>query len=170
MTVRKMVMAGVAVVGLVALVGGASLIAQGGPGGFGRHRGRGFMGPMAGLGQLGLSADQKQQVRAALVGHRDEFKALAERARKARQAEAAAVRQVPMNEQQVRAAAADLASVEADRAVLRARVHEQVFSLLTPDQQAKASSLAAERAARRDQRQNDRRERMQRRQQPQAPQ
>jgi Spy/CpxP family protein refolding chaperone len=154
MAVKKMVMVGVAVLALAALVGGASALAQGGPeGGFGRHGGRGFMGPIAGLGQLGLSDDQRQQVHAALTAHRDEFKALFERARKAHQGQAAAVEQVPMNEQQVRAAAAEVAAVEADMAVLHARVHEQVFSLLTPDQQTKAKSLAAERSARRAQRQ-----------------
>ena len=50
-----------------------------------------------------------------------------------------------MNEPQIRAASSELAAAEADAAVLRARVHEQVFSLLTPDQQTKAKSLAAER-------------------------
>ena len=153
MAVKKMVWTGVAVLTLAALVGGASLVAQGRPGGgFGRHGGHGFMGSMAGLGQLGLSDDQRQQIHAALAGHRDEFKALFDRARTARQAQQAAVEQVPMNEQQVRAAAAEVSTVEADLAVLHARVHEQVFTLLTPDQQTKAKSLAAERATRRAQR------------------
>ncbi len=76
------------------------------------------------------------------AGHRDEFKALSDRARTARQAQQAAMEQVPMNEQQVRAAATDIAAVEADMAVLRARVHEQVFSVLTPDQQTQAKALA----------------------------
>ena len=37
-------------------------------------------------------------------------------------------------------------------AVLRARVHEQVYSMLTPDQQTKPKALKAERAAVRAQR------------------
>lgn len=152
MATKKMVWGSVAALTLAALVGGVSLVAQGRPGRFGRHGGHGFMGPIAGLGQLGLSDDQRQQVHAALAGHRDEFKALFNRARTAHQAQQAAVEQVPMNEQQVRAAAAEAGAVEADMAVLHARVHEQVFSLLTPDQQTKAASLAAERAARRAQR------------------
>jgi Spy/CpxP family protein refolding chaperone len=170
MAVRKLVIAGVATLALAALVGGAAVVAQGGPGGgFGRHGGRGFMGPMAGLGQLGLSDDQRQQVHAALAGHRDEFKALSDRARKAHQDQQAAVEQVPMNEQQVRAAAAEVAAVEADMAVLHARVHEQVFSLLTPDQQAKAKQLAADRAARRAERRAEWQQRKQQAQ-PAAPQ
>ena len=55
--------------------------------------------------------------------------------------------QVPMNEQQVRAAATEVASVEADMAVLHARVHEQVYSMLTPDQQTQLKALKDQRAA-----------------------
>lgn len=153
MAVKKKVWAGVTALALAVVVGGVSLMAQGGPGGgFGRHGGHGF-GPMAGLSQLGLSADQQQQVQAAMAGHRDEFKALFARVRTARQAQQAAIEQVPVNEAQVRAAAAQLGAVEADMAVLRARAHEQVFSLLTPDQQTKAKQVQADRAARRAQRQ-----------------
>lgn len=110
------------------------------------------MAGMADLRQLGLSDDQRTQIRAAMTAHRDEFKALSDRARAARQAEQAAIEQVPMNEQQIRAAATDVASVEADMAVLRARVHEQVYSMLTPDQQTKLKALKDQRAAVRAQR------------------
>jgi len=141
-----------AAIGLVAMIGGATALAQDGPGGFGRHGRGGRMSAMADLWQLGLSDDQKSQIRAAMSAHRDEFKALSDRARTARQAQQAAVEQVPMNEQQVRAAATEVASVEADMAVLRARVHEQVYGLLTPDQQTQLKALKDQRAALRAQR------------------
>ena len=113
-----------------------------------------------GLRQLGLTDDQRQQIRAAAGAHRDEFKSVFERVRTARQAQQAAIEQVPLNEPQIRAASAELAAAEADAAVLRARVHEQVFSLLTPEQQTKAKSLAAERRQFRAQRRAEWQQRM----------
>ena len=166
MASRRYAIVGAALLSIAALVGGATVWAQGGPGGFGRH-GHGQYGAMRGLQQLGLSADQQQQIKNTMSGHRDEFKALADRVRKARDAEQAAIEQVPANEAQVRAAAGEFAAAQADMAVLRARVHEQVFSVLTPDQQTKAKQLQADRAARRAQR---RAEWQQRRQQQAAPQ
>ena len=50
------------------------------------------------------------------------------------------------------AAATEVASVEADMAVLHARVHEQVYSVLTPDQQTQLKALKDQRAAMRAQR------------------
>ncbi len=170
MAISRTLKLGLAALGIVALVGGATALAQGGPGGFGRGgfghgggRGMGPMGPMRGLAQLGLTDDQRQQIRTAVSAHRDEFRALMERGRKAREAERAAIEKVPANEQEIRAAAADVAAVEADSAVLRARVHEQVFSLLTPDQQTKALALRADREQRRAQFRAERQKRMQER-------
>jgi periplasmic protein CpxP/Spy len=124
------------------------------------HGSRGFMGGFADFRQLGLTDDQRQQIRAAMTSHRDEFKGVVDRIRKAREAQQAAIEQVPLNEPQIRAAASELAAAEADAAVLRARVHEQVFSLLTPDQQTKAKSLAAERRQFRAQRRAEWKQRM----------
>jgi len=124
------------------------------------HGRRGFMGGFAGLRQLDLTDDQRQQIRAAMQSHRDEFRAIADRMRTAREAQEAAIEQMPLNEPQIRAASTELATAEADAAVLRARVHEQVFSLLTPDQQAKAKTLAAERKQFRAQRREEWRQRM----------
>ncbi len=52
-----------------------------------------------------------------------------------------AIEQVPVNESLIRQRAADAATVQADAALLRARVHAQVFQVLTPDQQAKGKEL-----------------------------
>jgi protein CpxP len=148
MAFSRSIKVGLAALGIAALVGGATALAQGGPGGFGHgRRGMGPMGfeGMRGFAQLGLTDDQRQQIRTAVTSHRDEFRALMERGRQARDAQRAAIEAMPVNEQAVRAAAAQVAAVEADTAVLRARVHEQVFSVLTPDQQAKAQAMKAER-------------------------
>jgi Spy/CpxP family protein refolding chaperone len=49
-----------------------------------------------------------------------------------------------VDESAIRARAADVAAVDADAAVLRARVHQEVFNLLTAEQQTKAKALQAE--------------------------
>ena len=162
MASRRYAIVGAALLSIAALVGTATVFAQGG--GPGQHGHRGF-GMMGGLQQLGLSADQQQQVKNTMASHRDEFKALRDRSRNAHQAQQAAIEQVPVNEDLIRSTSTAVAAADADLAVLRAKVHEQVFSLLTPDQQTKARQLQADRAARRAQRQAE----WQQRKQPVAP-
>jgi Spy/CpxP family protein refolding chaperone len=122
--------------------------------------GRGMMprGPLAmmrvGLGQLGLSAEQRQQVRGILQGRAAEFKGLGAQMRNARRAVNNAIAN-DAGEAAIRAASAELAKVEADVAVLRASVRKQVFDVLTPEQLAKVKELrlkALERAQKRSQR------------------
>jgi Spy/CpxP family protein refolding chaperone len=147
MASRRYAIVGAALLSIAALVGTATVFAQGGQHG---HRGFGVMG---GLQELGLSPDQQQQVKNTMASHRDEFKALRDRSRNAHQAQRAAIEQVPVNEDLIRSTSTAVAAADADMAVLRAKVHEQVFSLLTPEQQTKAKQLRADRAARRAQRQ-----------------
>ena len=69
---RGLVAAGVAAV-LAAVP--LAVVAQEGHGQW--HGRRGFMGGgFAGMRQLGLTDEQRQQVRAAMESHRDEFKAI----------------------------------------------------------------------------------------------
>jgi Spy/CpxP family protein refolding chaperone len=159
-SITQWVRRGLVAAGAVAVLASVPLAvaAQEGHGAW--HGRRGFMGGFAGLRQLDLTDDQRQQIRAAMQSHREEFKAIADRVRKAREAQQAAIEQVPVNEPQIRAASSELAAAEADAAVLRARVHEQVFSLLTPDQQTKAKTLAAERKQFRAQRREEWKQRM----------
>jgi periplasmic protein CpxP/Spy len=170
MAFSRTVKVSLAALGVAAVIGGATAMAQDGPGGFGRHGHGGRMGAMADFRQLGLTDDQRNQIRAAMSAHREEFKALFDRARTARQAQRAAIDQVPMNEQQVRAATNDVAAVEADMAVLRARVHEQVYSVLTPDQQTQLKALKDQRAASRAQHRAERQQQKSQTQPPAAPQ
>ena len=53
-----------------------------------------------------------------------------------------------VDESAVRARSAELGKVETDAAVLRARMHAEVYNVLTPEQQEKAKALRAEREAR----------------------
>lgn len=131
--------------GVVALMSGGAvaLFAQGAPGrgaGPGGQARRGFDAGFA-LGQLNLSDAQKQQVRDIMQRNRQQSQPTMQRLEQAIAAERAAINQVPVNEAAVRQAAAALASVQADVAVNQARMHADVWNILTPDQQAKAKEL-----------------------------
>ena len=81
-----------------------------------------------------------------------------------------AVTAATFDEGGVRAKAADLAAVEADAAVLRARAHAEVWALLTPEQQQKAQQLKAQRTERQERmRQRFQERRQPRQQRPQQP-
>lgn len=132
--------------------------------GFGPGFGRGgFRGPLAMLRQLELTDEQRSQVRQVMDGHRDELRAIGERLAAAHKAQHDAVTAATFDEQAVRAKSAELAEVTADAAVLRAKMHSEVFAVLTPEQQAKAAELEAQREARRQQFRERVRERMQQR-------
>lgn len=119
---------------------------RGGPGGPG-----GPMGVVPGLRGLDLSEAQREQIKTAMDGHKAEFDAQFQKAGAARQALNAAVTAETFDEGTVRQKAADLAIVEADGAVLRAKVHSEVWALLTPEQQTKARAARAQMAQRVDQ-------------------
>jgi protein CpxP len=145
----------------------------GGPFGFGGRMGPGgFAGPLPMLRQLDLTDEQRTQVRQVMESHRAELKAVGERLAAAHRTQRDAVTAPQFDEAAVRATTADLAAVLGDAAVLHAKVHSEVFALLTPEQQAKAAELKAQREARAGQireRVNERiKRRVQRRTAPQA--
>ena len=123
---------------------------QGGAGGRGRMAGPGRGGPFAGLPlrELNLSDAQREQVRAITESHQAEMKAVGDRAMTARQALHAATTSPSFDEAAVRARAAELAAVEADFAVFRARIFADVYQILTPEQQAKVKELSGSRPPR----------------------
>jgi protein CpxP len=149
--VRKIVVTA----GIVAVMAGGAvaIFAQGAPGrgagalGPGGPGGRGFAAGFA-LGQLDLSDAQKQQVRDIMQRHRQQSQPVMDRLQQAMQAQRAAINAVPVNEAAVRQAAAALAAVEADMAVDQARMHADIFSILTVEQQEKAKQLEAQGQAR----------------------
>jgi protein CpxP len=141
---KTKVAAVVAALGLAVGLGTVVSAQPHGPAG-GEHRGRdGFPG----LRQLGLSDDQRQEVRRIMELHKAERQAIFQRLREARRAQSDAIVAVPVDEAAVRARSAELAKVETDAAVLRARVHAEVYNVLTPEQQERAKALRAEREAR----------------------
>lgn len=142
-----------AVLGLSAV---AAVTAQGPGGGqppFGRRGGPGGPGGRMGgpggaigipLDRLNLTDAQRDQVKSVVDSHEAELRPLGEKTMTARRALEQAVTADTIDEGAIRAKAADVASVESDMAVARARVHADVLQVLTSDQRAKLKELQAE--------------------------
>lgn len=134
----------------------------GGPGGAGMPGMRGPAGVVPALRALDLTEAQREQVKGVMDAHRVELEAQMQRLGPAREALQSTITAETLDEAAIRQRASELASIEADGAVLRAKVHAQVWGLLTAEQQQRARDLKAQR----DQRRTQMRERMsQRRQQ-----
>jgi len=149
------------------VVAGVALAAQDpGPGGFRGHGPRGAGGPGVGfpLGQLELTEAQRQQIRQLTEQHRTAVGPLLEREGAAVVARQQAIEALPVDEGRIRAASEELAQVQAELAVQRARLQSGVYALLTPEQQQRARQLRAQREGRMKERQDRMRERMQQRQ------
>ena len=140
----------------------------GGPEGFGGpagHRGP-MAGPMGLLGELGLGLRaleltdaQREQIRGIAKNHEAEFREIGARLRTAHRAVNALVTADTVDEAAIRARSTELGAVEADAAVMRAKVHQEVFSVLTAEQQTKARELGAQSQERAKQRMENRKER-----------
>lgn len=117
---------------------------RGGPGGPGGPGGGmfGMIGPE--LQALDLADAQQTQVKAILQAHRDEQQAVGEKMRAARKALNDAIAADTFDEAIIRTKAADVAALEADSAVLQAKVYAAVYALLTPEQIAKLKQLRSQ--------------------------
>jgi Spy/CpxP family protein refolding chaperone len=92
---------------------------------------------------LDLTQAQQDQATSILGAHKADFRQLAERGRAAQDTVRQAVEATEFNEQAIRAAVAARGLVEADAAVLRAKVQQELTALLTPEQKTKADQLRA---------------------------
>jgi protein CpxP len=106
----------------------------------GRDQGFGGPGRAFGPGLFGLrisdlSDTQREQVRAIMDRHEAETRPLWEQHRVARTALEDAITASPIDEGTIRQKSADVGSVDAELAVIRARINAEVMTLLTPDQQ-----------------------------------
>ena len=134
----------------------------GGRGGRGGPGGPGLLGPMM-VERLDLTTDQRDRVKQIVDSHRQEQEALAERGMAARNALETAITASAFDESLVRARAADVAAVDADLSVARARIYAQVFQILTSEQQTKLKTLQTERQQRESQMRANRQQRSERR-------
>jgi protein CpxP len=117
-----------------------------GPGGPGMRGGPGGPFGMAGLPlrELELTDTQREQVKAVMESHRDEQKAIGDRMQPARKALHDAIAADTLDETAIRAAAAQVGAIEADAAVLQAKIRAEIVALLTPEQVKKAKELRTE--------------------------
>ena len=94
--------------------------------------------------ELNITDAQKDQIKNIAESHRDEWKALADRGRAAHEALRQAVTAETVDEALIRQRSADVAAIEADMAVARARAHAEVFQILTAEQRAQAKTLQSQ--------------------------
>jgi protein CpxP len=167
MTVKTSVRLAAAALAITVGLAGAAQ-AQPGPGarGFGDGMGPGHGGPGGRMGgplggllavhpelplhALNLTDAQREQVRTIMQAHRDEARALGDKAHTAldalRKATEGTVDEALANQQ-----GQALGAVIGEAAVLRAKVRAEVLAILTPEQQAEANKLQAQRQQRMDQ-------------------
>jgi Spy/CpxP family protein refolding chaperone len=129
---------------------------RGGPGG----------GPLGGLPLASLNLTQAQQdlIRDIRERNRAELQQVEAKAREAHTAQQKAVNAIPLNEAAIRTTTLALAEVQAEIAVHQARIQNDVFAALTPEQQATVTKARAEREQRVQARQSDVRGRRQQKQ------
>ena len=157
-TVRSLAIIGV----LAGALAAGSVFAQGQPpagGGPGRGQRGGGAFARGGLERgglelrgLNLTDAQRQQIRTLHEQHREATQAAATQLHTVLEAQRKAVETVPVNESAIRATTQELVEAQTELAIQRAKLHAQVFALLTPEQQQQAAKLRAEREARRPQR------------------
>jgi protein CpxP len=122
----------------------------GGPGGgFGPGRGRGGPGGPGGIlgpafQRLDLTDAQRSRIKEIVDSHRNDLRALGDKAMAAHQALDDATASDSFDEATVRMKAAEVGAVDADMAVMRARVYNEVYQILTPDQQKQLKQLQTE--------------------------
>ena len=148
----------VAFAAALAIIPATILVAQPGPGapGFGGPHGRGF-GP-DGPGfflehmteELELSEGQVAELEEMLSAHRVATAELRAQARSAHEEAAKLAESETFDEAAIRAAGRKVADVQVELAVERARLRSEMHAALTPEQQAKADELKAERQQRRE--------------------
>jgi Spy/CpxP family protein refolding chaperone len=127
------------------VVHGQSPDRRGGPGGRGPGGARAAGLPVA---ELNLSDEQRAQFRALSEQYRTQAQPVVERLNAARAAQRKAVETMPADEGLIRSTTQELAEAQTEVAIHQARLRGELFALLTPEQQAQATRLLAERKAR----------------------
>ena len=153
-------------VAVVALLVTSVAYAQGPRGGgpFGGRGGRGAFGPGLALNELNLSDAQKEQVREIRERNREQTQQFAQRLNAAAEKQRQAIETLPVNETLITSATQDMTAAQVDLAIQQARLNADIWAVLTPEQQAQATKLRAERKARMEERRQEFQQRRQNRQ------
>ena len=134
---------GMAALALSVGLGAAASAGGFGPHGGGRHGhdGPGFMLGKRMLSQLELSDAQTEQLRAMWEKRHEQMRPAHQSLMEANRTLREAIHAKDLNESAIRAAAAEVARIEADLAVERARGLAEMRALLTPEQLTKLEEL-----------------------------
>jgi Spy/CpxP family protein refolding chaperone len=127
--------------GLPERLGAVPLARAGGPGG------RGVMGLLP-LASLNLTQAQQDLIRDIRERSRTEMTQIEAKLRQAHAAQRQAVSAIPLNEGAIRAATLAVAEVQADASILQARVQNEIFAVLSSEQQEQVKKVLAEREQR----------------------
>jgi periplasmic protein CpxP/Spy len=153
-------------VAAVALLATSVAFAQG-PRGGGRFGGPGGPGPLGlKLRALNLTDAQREQVREIRERSREQMRAALQRLSEASDKQRQAIETLPVNETLITSATQDMTQAQVEVAIQQARLNADVWSVLTPEQQAQATKLRAERKARLEQRRQEMQQRRQNQQNP----
>jgi Spy/CpxP family protein refolding chaperone len=113
------------------------------------------------LRALNLTDGQREQVREIQQRHREQGRTASQRLNEAAEKQRQAIETLPVDETLITSATQDMTQAQVDVAIQQARLNADVWSVLTPEQQAQATKLRAERKARLEQRRQELRQRRQ---------
>jgi protein CpxP len=133
---------------ILALLATTVAFAQGPRGGRPFGGGRGAVGAGLALRDLNLTDTQREQIREIRERSREQTRALAQRLSEAAAKQRQAIETIPVNETLITSATQDMNQSQVDVAIQEARLNAEVWAVLTPEQQAQANKLRAERQAR----------------------
>jgi len=145
-------------VALVALLATSVAYAQGPRGGGRGGRGFGPGGPGLALNELNLTDAQREQVREIRDRYQEQIQTVSRRLGDLAAKQRQAIETVPVNETLITSATQDMTQAQVEVAIQEARINADIWSVLTPEQQAKATKLRAERKAQMEQRRQERRQ------------
>ena len=146
-------------VALLALLATTVAYAQGPRGGGRGGRGFGPGGPGLALNELNLTDAQREQVREIRERHKEQIQTLSRRLGDLAAKQRQAIETVPVNETLITSATQDMTQAQVEVAIQEARINADIWSVLTPEQQAKATKLRAERKAQMEQRRQENQQR-----------
>lgn len=96
------------------------------------------------LVQLGISADQRDQIREVLRGFMPEVAPLVKQSLQEHRTLRDTIRATPVDEAAIRAQSAKVAAIDAELAVKRALIVEKIRPILTPDQLKEVQKMEEE--------------------------
>ena len=91
--------------------------------------------------KLGITDEQVARIKEAVASEKDSIVELLGRLHTARTELRDAIQKPDATENAIRGAAAKVAAIEADAAVLRAKLHRKIVPVLTPEQQEKLKTM-----------------------------